>query len=111
MLLYNNLGACLTYNKIEIMGHSLGGAVAVLLGTYIAKYHPSISIEVITVGGPNVFTSNRPNFGTRYSQTSYIAEYLDWDNLLIWYYWDPVPYLPPGSWYDPVNTQYSPYNN
>jgi len=42
------------YKKITIIGHSLGGAVSVLLGSKISYFDSSIECNVVTYGSPRV---------------------------------------------------------
>lgn len=42
------------YKKINIIGHSLGGAISVLLGSKLCYLNNSISCNVVTYGSPRV---------------------------------------------------------
>ncbi|KAK0213387.1 alpha/beta-hydrolase [Desarmillaria ectypa] len=70
-------------NSITVVGHSLGGAIALLNGVYLTLKHPSASVSVITYGMPRVGNQEFADWVDKYVTVSHVNNKKD-----------PVPILP-----------------
>ena len=95
---------------ILIGGHSLGGAIAHLAGTYLAG--KGCSIELITIGEPAAFMQPFPEIVTSLKHTRLVTYYSKNTGFLnfVGHYVDPVPSMtqvfgyqhPPNAWEMPL---------
>ncbi|ETS81015.1 hypothetical protein PFICI_06017 [Pestalotiopsis fici W106-1] len=75
------------YN-VTVTGHSLGGAVALLLGSYIREEFESVNVDIYTYGAPRVGNVVFMNYLRNQPGKEYRITHFD----------DQVPRLPPASY-------------
>jgi hypothetical protein len=57
-------------NRLLICGHSLGGAMATLMGSELHRFDPELRLYVVTFGAPRVFLKSSAQIVNKYQYTN-----------------------------------------